>query len=170
MLATLKRMPDGCSPEVYYHSVRPYLFGFTDVVYEQVWKGKKVTLRGETGAQSSIVPSLVAAFGIRHEASVLTKHTRTMRHYMPPAHRAFIAQVRRGPSLRGYVRRRGASRPALKSSYNACLWALHDFRAQHYEWARVYIHERVSNPLGSGGTIFMPWLKLLLDETKAHAL
>ncbi len=34
--ATFRRMFEHCSPDVYYHTLRPYLFGFTDVIYEGV--------------------------------------------------------------------------------------------------------------------------------------
>ena len=172
MLTTLKRMQEGCNPEVYWHSVRPYLFGFNNMLFEGVsaWKNKRRSLRGETGAQSSIVPSFVAALGIHHEKTALTRHTRVMQYYMPPEHRQFIKNIRQGPSIRNYALRHAREHKALKDAYNTCLMALQDFRAQHYEWARIYIHDRVPNPEGSGGTIFMPWLKLLVDETNAHLI
>ena len=172
MRAALKRMPEGCSPDVYYHAVRPYLFGFKDILYEGVapWKNKRVSLRGETGAQSSILPSLVAALGIVHEQTPLIKHTQVMHYYMQPLHRKFIKYIRHGPSIRAYVLRHSKDIPALKEAYNECIIALAAFRDQHKEWATIYINDRVTNPEGSGGTIFMPWLKLLIDETKAHLI
>jgi indoleamine 2,3-dioxygenase len=58
-------------------------------------------LYGETGAQSPILHALDAALGIRHEASSwLAAYLRDMRAHMPPAHRAFIARLEAGPSLR----------------------------------------------------------------------
>ncbi len=41
-----------------------------------------------------------------------------------------------------------------------------EFRSLHYHYATTYIAEKVANPLGTGGTIFMDWLKQLIDETE----
>src|SRR5205085_10568714 len=40
MNETLGRMPEGCSPDVYFRKVRPYIFGFTDLIYEGCFDGK----------------------------------------------------------------------------------------------------------------------------------
>ncbi len=179
MNKTMKRMTEGCSPDVYYHSVRPYLFGFKGVFYEGYGsvKGRRRTLRGETGAQSSIVPALVAALHIEHSSAdgrggknPMLPHLRVMRRYMPPEHRKFIARAGKGPSIRNYVLREGQYFGTLRDAYNKTLLALSDFRSQHFEWARLYIHDQVQNPEGSGGTIFMPWLKQLRDETEKHLI
>ena len=45
-------MPEGCSAEVYFKKVRPYIFGFTDIVYEGCFGDVPQSYRGETGAQS----------------------------------------------------------------------------------------------------------------------
>ena len=62
------RMPEKCDPYVYYHRVRPFIFGSKDnpdlksgLVYEGEFKNKAQFFRGETGAQSSIIPALDAA-------------------------------------------------------------------------------------------------------------
>lgn len=58
-------------------------------------------LYGETGAQSSIVPALDAALGIQHDrCSWLAAYLGDQRAHMPRAHRAFIASLEAGPSLR----------------------------------------------------------------------
>lgn len=58
-------------------------------------------LYGETGAQSSIVHALDAALGIQHDTcSWLKAYLLDMRAHMPPAHRAFVAALEAGPSLR----------------------------------------------------------------------
>jgi indoleamine 2,3-dioxygenase len=40
----------------------------------------------------------------------------------------------------------------------------------HYGWAKTYIQERVDDPRGTGGTIFIDWLKQLIDETLAYRI
>ena len=52
--------------------------------------------RGETGAQSSIVPSLDAALGILHKDDPLRTYLVETRDYMPPKHRAFIEAIEQG--------------------------------------------------------------------------
>ena len=65
------RMPEKCDPYVYYHRVRPFIFGTKDnpdlkkgLVYENQFDNKPQFYRGETGAQSSIMPFLDGALGI----------------------------------------------------------------------------------------------------------
>jgi len=65
------KMPDKCDPYIYYHRVRPYIFGTKDnpdlkkgLIYENQFDNKPQFFRGETGAQSSIIPFLDGALGI----------------------------------------------------------------------------------------------------------
>ena len=76
MQTLLERMPERCEPFIYYHRVRPFMFGWRDnpmlpegLIYTGVeaWGDRPVQFRGETGAQSSIVPALDAFLGISHE-------------------------------------------------------------------------------------------------------
>src|SRR5580693_4810038 len=102
MLATLRRMPEFCDPYIYYHRVRPYIHGWKNhpdlpsgLIYEGVeaYSGQPQQFRGETGAQSAIVPSLDAMLGIGHREDMLRTYLMEMRTYIPPAHRAFIESL-----------------------------------------------------------------------------
>ena len=69
--AIFSKMPEKCDPYVYYHRVRPYIFGTKDnpdlkkgLIYENQFDNKPQFFRGETGAQSSIIPFLDGALGI----------------------------------------------------------------------------------------------------------
>jgi hypothetical protein len=55
---------------------------------------------------------------------------------------------------------------ALAETYIECLRQMLEFRRLHYHYATKYIAEKVKNPLGTGGTIFMDWLHQLIDETE----
>jgi indoleamine 2,3-dioxygenase len=162
MNQTMGRMPEGCSPEVYFKKVRPYIFGFNDIVYENCFGDIPQSYRGETGAQSSIVPTMLMALGIRHKSSLLTQHLEDMQNYMPAPHRQFIRQQ---PSVRELARR-GASTGRIKEWYNACLAELIAFRSRHFEYAVNYIEKKVANPIATGGTPYVPWLRQLIEETK----
>ena len=161
---TLNRMPEQCSPEVYFRKVRPYIFGFNDIIYEGCFDNAPQSYRGETGAQSSIVPTMLMALGIRHKNSLLTKHLEDMQNYMPVPHRQFI---RATVSVRDFAIAKGGP---LIERYNNCLNELIAFRSRHFEYAVNYIEKKVANPLGTGGTPYIPWLRQMLEETKEFYL
>jgi indoleamine 2,3-dioxygenase len=165
MNKTLNRMPEGCSADVYFRKVRPYIFGFNDIVYEGCFDETPQSYRGETGAQSSIIPTMLVAFGIAHQNSMLTKHLEDMRTYMPAPHRQFI---REQVSVRDAITRIGSGR--VKGLYNACLAEIIAFRSRHFEYAVNYIEKKVDNPIATGGTPYVPWLRQLIDETKQFYL
>jgi indoleamine 2,3-dioxygenase len=176
--ATLARMPEHCDPYIYYQRVRPYIHGWKNhpdipegVIYEDVrpYGGRPQRFRGETGAQSAIVPSLDAVLGVRHREDELSSYLREMRSYMPPAHRAFIESLEARTPVRAFVERAG--RLGLTETFNACVKTLEAFRSLHLEYASAYIFQQAQtdakNPhaVGTGGTPFMQYLKKHRDET-----
>ncbi|MSQ96406.1 MAG: hypothetical protein EXR98_17890 [Gemmataceae bacterium] len=160
MNQSMNRMPEGCSAEVYFRKVRPYIFGFNNIVYVGCFNDVSQTYRGETGAQSSIVPTMLMALGIRHKNSLLTQHLEDMQTYMPTPHREFI---RGAASMRDFVL---ANKNQLRDPYNACLDELIAFRSRHFEYAVNYIDKKVDNPIATGGTPYVPWLRQLIEETR----
>jgi indoleamine 2,3-dioxygenase len=183
MFGTLKRMPEWCDPYIYYHRVRPYIHGWKNhpdlprgVVYEGVeaYRGQPQQFRGETGAQSAIIPSLDAMLGVAHKEDILRAYLIEMRSYMPPAHRLFVESLEARGSIRPFVQRCGCSR--LTQLYNDCVQGLEAFRTLHLEYAAAYIFRQAQtdpkNPhaVGTGGTPFMPYLKKHRDETTLHRL
>ena len=183
MYQVLCRMPEKCDPYIYFHRVRPYIFGWRNnpslpngVIYEGVdeYKGVGQTFRGETGAQSAIIPAMDAVLGIEHENDVLREYLMEMRTYMPPKHVAFIEAVERGPSVREMVKK--VNRRTLTSLFNTCVEIVGDFRAKHLEYAGTYIHAQAQatpgNPsaVGTGGTPFMVYLRKHRDETRAQLI
>ncbi|MCP9456069.1 MAG: indoleamine 2,3-dioxygenase, partial [Nitrospira sp.] len=187
MRDTLLRMKERCDPYIYYTRVRPYIHGWKNnpslpagLIYEQVkaYREQPQQFRGETGAQSTIVPCLDAGLGIRHAPDPLTVYLQEMRDYMPPRHRAFLETLESRtddqgrPLLSGYVRDRKRRHPELWSAYSHCIDLLAQFREIHIGYADAYIHRQhqthTSNPtsVGTGGTPFMTYLQKHLDETK----
>lgn len=183
VLATLERMPEGCDPYIYFHRVRPYIHGWKDhpampdgLVYEGVtaFGGAPQRFRGETGAQSAIVPLLDAALGIRHGDDPLVTYLQEMRLYMPPEHRALIAGLEEHSRVRAVVR--DSQRGALREAYNRCVHLLAEFRSLHLAYAARYVANQAqasaANPstVGTGGTPFMRYLQKHRDETEQHLL
>ena len=190
MRDSLLRMKERCDPYVYYTRVRPYIHGWKNsptltegLLYDGVsaYAGRPQTFRGETGAQSSIVPCLDAGLGIAHAPDPLTVYLQEMREYMPPRHRAFLQSLEQAvddrgrPLLAAYTRDRKTQRPDLWTAYCTCVDLLAQFRDIHIGYADSYIHRQhqsyVSNPtaVGTGGTPFMAYLQKHLDETR-HAM
>jgi indoleamine 2,3-dioxygenase len=156
----LRRIPERMDPALYYKTFRPYIRFFEGVVYEGV-DAAPMNFRGETGAQSSVVPTLVAFLKIPHRPTQLTDHLRDMRRFMPAEHRAFLNRVEAMPSLRDRVD------PDL---FNEALEALATFRETHLRFAHEYIAKWVDDPRGTGGTPYLEWLGQLISETRAHKL
>jgi indoleamine 2,3-dioxygenase len=173
------RMPERCDPYIYYHRVRPFMFGWKDnaalpngVVYEGQFGNQPQQLRGETGAQSGIIPAIDAALGITHEQDAMRIYLTEMRDYMPPSHRAFVAALEQGPSIRAFVQAEQAARPSLRDAYNHAIEKLEQFRALHIGFAARYIlaPARSESAVGTGGTPFTFYLKKHIKETTAHLL
>jgi indoleamine 2,3-dioxygenase len=157
-VAVLRRIPEKMDPALYYRTFRPYIRFFENVVYEGVTRAP-MNFRGETGAQSSIMPTLVAFMKIPHRQSALTDHLADMRTFMPAEHRALIAEVEAMPSPRDL---------ADADAFDEVLEATATFRETHFGWAEQYINKWVDDPRGTGGTPYMQWLRQLVDETRAH--
>lgn len=151
----LRRIPEKMDASRYYKTFRPYIRFFENVVYEGINQGP-MQYRGETGAQSSIMPILDAFLKIPHEKTVLTEHLMDMRNYMPAEDRGLIANILAMPNIRDY---------ASAEPFNNLLEAIAEFRDVHFTWAKEYIQKWVKDPRGTGGTPYMKWLKKLIDET-----
>jgi indoleamine 2,3-dioxygenase len=178
MHAMLERMYERCDPYVYYRRVRPFMFGWRNnpelphgMVYEGVaeYDGRPMQFYGETGAQSTVVPSIDAALGIAHERDEMRDYLRAMLEYAPPAHRNFVFSLESGPSVRAYVQQRASA--MLRDAYDACVAALERFRSLHMQLAADYIFKQNRDAaLGTGGTTFMTYLGKHRSETHAARL
>ena len=173
------KMPEKCDPYIYYHRVRPYIFGTKDnpdlkkgLIYENQFNNKPQFYRGETGAQSSIIPFLDGALGMYHSNDNLRHYLNEMRDYMPPKHRKMIEDVEKRSKAKDLI----SQSKKLMNVYNNCLEEIRKFRAMHLEYAATYIHKQAqvhntfgtggSTIRGTGGTPFMKYLKKHRDETQ----
>ena len=181
--AIFSRMPEKCDPYVYYHRVRPFIFGTKDnpdlkkgLIYKNQYNNKPQFFRGETGAQSSIMPFLDGALGIYHTEDHLRHYLNEMRDYMPPKHRKSIEIVEKRSNAKKCI----LESKKLTFEYNKCLEEIRIFRAQHLEFAATYIQKQsqITNPFGrggstitgTGGTPFMKYLKKHRDETQKQKI
>lgn len=125
----------------------------------------------------------------------LQKYLEDMQLHMPPSHRAFLAQLRAGHSVRDTVlsmtqqqqqqsrdsvlsggssssvqRTTTGGNASLLETYNAAIHELEKFRAQHRGFANSYIAQWSKKEVGTGGSDFMPALTGYKDATAAHVL
>ena len=159
-VAVLQRLPEKMDPALYHRTFRPYIRFFENVIYEGI-SGGAMNFRGETGAQSSVMPALVSFMKIPHKPSALTDHLADMRRFMPSRHRELLAGIEAMPPIREV---------AGKDAFNEVLDQMASFRDTHYRWAQEYINRWTEDPRGTGGTPYMGWLKQLIDETRAWKL
>lgn len=181
--ALFDRMPERCDPYIYFERVRPYIHGWKDnpalpdgVIYEGVERFGTAAqaYRGQTGSQSSIVPSMDAMLGVGHAVDPLREFLDQLNAYRPRPHRRFVEDVRASSTLRSFVVSDGSK--GLTDAYNANIQAVADFRSRHLEYAASYINKQGrraagnDTEVGTGGTPFMRYLKKHRDETQANLL
>ncbi|KAM7028640.1 indoleamine 2,3-dioxygenase 2-like isoform 5-T5 [Acridotheres tristis] len=129
-------------PEVFYSVIRIFLSGWKDnpamphgLIYEGV-SPEPLAFSGGSAAQSSVLHAFDELLGIchRHDTAAFLHR---MRDYMPPAHRAFVQELRAAVSVRQCVLAAGDAR--LRAAFNRCVCALTDFRSQHIAIVTKYI-------------------------------
>ena len=178
-----RKMPEKCDPYIYYHRVRPYIFGWKNnpalpdgLIYESCFDEKPQLFRGETGAQSSIVPALDALLNVVHERDELREYLDEMKSYMPPSHRELIKFIEDTSKVKEQV----SINKVLMELYDDCCEEISIFRSQHLRYAADYIHNQStkstlfgsggSKVRGTGGTPFMKYLKKHRDETDSSKI
>lgn len=183
MNAIMLRMPEGCDPREYYTNVRPYLYAWWDkeLFPRGMWYrggnssgGEHIRHRGETGAQSSIIPLFDRLFGVEHEKSDLSEHLHDMLHiYTPVAHRKFVLQYENfGMCSREYLRKMFSDSDELLELYWKCRLQIAKFRKTHLHYAGEYIakqsaiSKKTNSPsIGSGNTEHIKSLGKHYEET-----
>jgi len=181
--AIFDRMPDRCDPYIYYQRVRPYIHGWANnpalpegLIYEGVtrYAGKGQSFRGQTGSQSSIVPSMDALFQVQHGKDPLRAYLDELHAYRPLQHRRFIEDLRAQSQLRDFATASGDA--ALRQAFNASVEQVARFRTRHLEYAASYINKQAKSgkgndtEVGTGGTPFMKYLKKHRDENRAQLI
>ncbi|WP_426258218.1 indoleamine 2,3-dioxygenase [Sphingomonas sp. DC1600-2] len=180
--AIFDRMVEKCDPYIYFNRVRPYINGWKNnpampggLIYDGVarFDGKPQALRGQTGSQSSIVPTMDALFQVVHSGDELRDFLLELHQYRPRTHRAFIEDMQAASGLRAFA---VTQSPTLKAAFNACVEQVARFRSRHLEYAAAYINKQASNAagndpdVGTGGTPFMKYLKKHRDENRAQVI
>ncbi|KAH9016124.1 Indoleamine 2,3-dioxygenase [Lactarius pseudohatsudake] len=152
---------DGCDPDTFYHSIRPWFNGADSGTRKWFFDGLDAhpelvlpnELSGPSAAQSPLIHSLDVFLGVDHTPSPSSSPTLEpahahvppkvpylvrMRVYMPRHHRNFLRHLAAAPRpLRMAVERTGSA--ALTDAYNAALAGLRRLRDAHLRIVALYI-------------------------------
>lgn len=154
-------------PEIFRNSVRPYLFGHSDIKFKGVSGEPNVTYVGETGAQSGMMRAVDIALGTRHS----NKTSSFFKHFSlcaPPPHQKYFKQsLKIGQDLLFFSNKN----KAVKSARRAALLSVAKFRRSHLDIVNYFLvsNGRKLTETGTGGTDFINWLGNLAEETEEDA-
>ncbi|CAK7273286.1 hypothetical protein SEPCBS119000_005575 [Sporothrix epigloea] len=178
-----------------YTSFRTFIFGITSqsmfpdgVAYEGVGKDgfeaaspdtkTRLSFRGESGANDSMVPLMDAFLQIPMPDTPLTEILKDFRQYRPSNHRQFLAYVHARSSQLGvkdFALGEGVGDDTEKRE-SVRLWLqilnqVRDFRWRHWCFGKEYILKRTNHPTATGGSPIITWLpnqlKAVLLEMQA---
>ena len=163
MSATFAWMWGESRPQMYLN-FRTFIMGITgnDDIFPGgvLYKGlsdQKLSFRGETGAQDSIIPATDHVFGLDYPKNSLTEYLFEMRKYRPFNHQNHINW------LRAQCTETKFKEFALQDSYSSFLMlcnihATFKFRHQHWGMVKQYIINNTKYPKATGGTPITTWL------------
>jgi indoleamine 2,3-dioxygenase len=175
----LARMHEKCDPHKFYTQVRPWVAGWKSnkalpngLTFSGAFDNKPQEFYGGSAAQSSLIQSWDAAFGVQHKDHA-TQYLLAMRQYMPPKHRGLVEFLANAsPSIKDAVTASGNAN--LTSAFNECLSAVESFRSTHINIVGRYIvaqsTKREGEEQGTGGTSIMPLLRTARQETKDNRI
>ncbi|XP_042639596.1 indoleamine 2,3-dioxygenase 1 [Orycteropus afer afer] len=178
-------------PNLFFSVLRIYLSGWKGnsllkdgLLYEGVWDTPR-QFSGGSAAQSSIFQCFDVLLGIQQSTGeeYAAEFLQDMRTYMPPAHKAFLESLEKGPSVREFVLSNGDT--SLKSVYDECVKALVSLRNYHLQVVTKYIviparqqnkdNQTSEDPSeaenrGTGGTNVMTFLKTVRNTTEKYLM
>lgn len=142
----LERMDERCNPQVFYHTIRPFLAGSMNmeaaglpqgVFYDEgSEKGSWRKYRGGSNGQSSLLQFCDAVLSVDHARS--EGFHAEMRRYMPGPHASFLHDVEAIANIRAYVDNH-QSNTQLLTAFNEAVAALSTFRDKHIALVTRYI-------------------------------
>ncbi|RYN27882.1 hypothetical protein AA0112_g7777 [Alternaria arborescens] len=142
----LERMDERCDPQMFYHTIRPFLAGSMNmataglpngVFYDEgngngTWRA----YRGGSNGQSSLLQFFDAVLSVDHSRS--GGFHAEMRGYMPGPHARFLDDVAAIANIRSYVDSHGDN-VELLTAFNEAVAALSRFRDKHIALVTRYI-------------------------------
>jgi indoleamine 2,3-dioxygenase len=139
------------------------------VLYEGVPElaNTRVSFRGESGANDSMIPLVDNLLSIPMPSTPLTEILKDFRSYRPGEHRRFLEWVKTSGEQAGLkdwaLDGHGEDEDEEAKTETRALWIkvldqVRDFRWRHWCFAREYILKRTSHPTATGGSPIVTWL------------
>lgn len=167
LLHALRKMYEGCIPEVFYNQVRRFFDSFENVMYKGV-RNEMRSYMGGSAAQSSLLQFLDMVMGIDYGHSHARHFLVEMRHYMPYPHREFLQFVQEEFNLKA-ARSKSQSFNEICSEIVGCLI---EFRNEHLKMVSQYIirpaRKENKSTKGTGGTNPLVFLKSVRNKNIEH--
>jgi indoleamine 2,3-dioxygenase len=154
----VERMDERCSPQRFYHEIRPFLAGITGmeaaglpngVFYDEGnGKGSWRKYRGGSNGQSSLLQFCDAVLSVNHTRC--NGFHAEMRQYMPGPHARFLEDVEEVANIRSYVDSHQED-DVLLSAFNDAVTATSNFRDKHIALVTRYIiiPSRMAKPVNA---------------------
>eukprot|EP01006_Ploeotia_vitrea_P051300 TRINITY_DN67548_c5_g1_i1.p1 TRINITY_DN67548_c5_g1~~TRINITY_DN67548_c5_g1_i1.p1 ORF type:complete len:478 (-),score=57.47 TRINITY_DN67548_c5_g1_i1:2890-4323(-) len=141
------------------------LFPNDECIYEGCTPEKR-SYRGETGAQSTIIPYLDTVVGLdkHYPKNELTDYLLELRDYRPYQHREFLSFVQQRASsacVEEFMRCDVCTVVCLLRVLNE----IRAFRQGHWNFVKSYIIQNHDHPIATGGTPISTWLPNQLGAT-----
>ena len=159
----IKRMYEGCDPDVFYHKLRPFLASFDKVEYRGT-RLRPQSHHGGSAAQSSLLQFFDSALGIAYDEMTTWEYLMLMRTHMVQGHAEFLFFTD-GESK---IKLRKQKSMALGRAYDECVGHLIDFRNEHLKMVARYIMSPAkranAHAVGTGGTNPMVFLKSVRNQ------
>lgn len=184
-IAIMHRMQERCDPDIFWKELRPYLNGWEKtkpadcedpgVRFEGVGtKDKKpFAYTGASGAQSSIVPTLDAVLGVKHEIDGMFQHLLKFKEFMPITHQALIATLAAFTNVESVVAR--LDNPLLTKAYETTVATVKHMRGAHLALVHAYIYKPAAAAgipreaiAGTGGAPIDAYLAGRYQQTGMH--
>lgn len=165
MVLSLEKMTLNCSPNRFFHKVRPFLDSLVDLQYEGVEDRPVRTYAGGSAAQSSLIQAFDIVLGVKHPHGS-GKYLLAMRNHMPPAHKAFLEWLEEGMQVKKLV----VGKTTAETLFEELSQTLLRFRNTHLKIVAMYIakpaREAGLSGKGTGGTDALTFLKEVRNDMK----
>jgi len=182
------KMYNASNPKNYVPFVRPWIFGYKNnpdfpngVVFDGCFNNEPQFLRGETGAQSTIIPSMDIVLGITHKDDPLRAMLRELENYRPKPQRQYLESLRQTFGVTNVddinqenihsvhkLRKFVSTDKEACLLLNECVMNVFEFRSIHVAYADVYIARYTENEHATGGTPYKAYLRKHRDESIQH--
>lgn len=194
------KMFNASNPKLYITRVRPWIFGWKGnpdlpdgVIFDGVNDNKPTFLRGETGAQSTIIPSMDVVLGVTHKRDALREMLAELEAFRPNPQCQWLSNLRKifwgedaGAGLARVDENDASTAHLLKDTISnhpdanirkeledllcdvtSLMWS---FRDIHVTFADLYIARFTDRALATGGSPFKAYLRKHRAESEVANL